>query len=214
MTQILLFLISTFQWYPLQLSEGNLDAYNAILNSNEGNSIIMQYGGEKYVLKGLIPLNGDIFEGGAKVLLPGEYKITRAPENLKFFKRLKTKKYNRYSAVYKEGELIKIWNELKATSAMELGTSSLDKITKDRLRELIPELNQSNRVEIDEVKDEKLEKQKEKENINIYPKRYYFSFILVQENGYDKLIPVLLSLKPVDDLINNLLVEEEEGEEL
>jgi len=207
---ILLFLsfLIGFAWYPLE-DVRDMSAYEMVLNSEEGHSIIMQYGGKENLVKSSIPLGAGVFKGGEMVLLIKGLKIKRTPENLKLMKRaISMERYNRYSALYEEGELKAEWEELKRETESKLGISSLEEIPREELREFFPE-----RILPTEEGFEReqgtLEKEG-KEEIE-YPAKSYFSFLLTEENGMERLRIVILHLSPIDELIEKI-TEEEGGE--
>lgn len=203
-----------FDWYPLEVA-GEISVYKTILDSQEGSSIIRQYGGEKNLLKGLIHLNSDIFKGGRKVLLPKEYKIKRTPGYLQLIKRdIEIKNYNRYAALYKEGELKEEWRELKAESTNKLGISSLETISYTRLKELFPERISPTKREKGKMREEEIEEpENESAFIEEIPAKHFFSFLLIEENGREKLIPVILHLSPIKEAIEMFRRMEHEGGE-
>ncbi|MCK4528044.1 hypothetical protein KAW18_11800 [candidate division WOR-3 bacterium] len=196
-----------FDWYPLEVA-GDISVYKTILDSQEGSSIIRRYGGEKNLLKGLIHLNSDIFKGGRKVLLPKKYKIKRTPGYLQLIKRdIEIKNYNRYAALYKEGELKEEWRQLKAESTNKLGISSLEAISYTRLKELFPErIIPTEETGIEEPENESA-------FIEEIPAKHFFSFLLIEENGREKLIPVILHLSPIEEAIEMFRRMEDEGGE-
>ena len=215
---ILLFisLLGGFLWYPIYI---DVNAYETVLNSEEGRSIINQYGGEENLVKSSIPLGADIFRGGEMVLLPKGVKIRQTPRNLKFMKRaILLEKYDRYSAIYKEGAFIREWQELKSETESKMGVSSLDGISRERLREFFPERIHPPENEMDRIEKEGLEreeailKEEMKEEIE-YPTKSYFSFLLTEENGRQKLRIVIIRLSPIDELIEKFNEDEEQGGE-
>lgn len=218
---ILLFLSlwGSFAWHPISEIDIGKNTYETILNSHEGRSVIMQYGGERNLVKGSIRLGADIFKGGEMVLLPKGCQIRRAPENLLLMKRaIELKKYDRYGAFYKEGRLKEEWQELESESAYELGVSSLEAISPERLNEYFPDLVSPSREEMEKVKKESSESvemrpEEEREREIRYPEKSYFSFLLIEENGRERLIPVLLRLSPIEELIEKSVTEKEEGGE-
>jgi len=213
---LFLSLWGSFKWYPISENDINSNLYEVILNSGEGSSIIMQYGGEENLVKGFIHLYGDIFKGGGMVLLPKEFKITITPENLQLLKRaIPVKNYNRYSALYKAREFMREWKELERESEDNLGISSLENLSLKKLRELLPERVPPTKDEIEKVNIKELESdeirisEKETERGIIYPRKYYFSFLLIEENWRKRLIPVILHLSPIDETIKKLKRVEE-----
>ncbi|TET98846.1 MAG: hypothetical protein E3J23_06130 [Candidatus Stahlbacteria bacterium] len=211
MIYLLLYIISSFPWYPISESEiyGNLK--EMILNSKEISSIVMRYGGEEYLVNGLIHLDGDVFKGGEMVLLTKDYKIARTPENLQLLNRnIEMEKYNRYTALYREGRLKDEWMELERESEFKLGISSLENLPIDKLRELFPERIRSPEEEMEERGFELLDieeegtKEREIEGETKYPRKHYISFILVEENWREKLFPVILHLSPIDEKIEEM----------
>lgn len=215
---ILLFisLLGGFAWYPIS---GGANSYEMVLNSEEGRSIIMQYGGKENLVKSSIPLGAGIFKGGEMVLLPKGLKIKGTPRNLKFMKRaISIEKYDRYSAIYKEGELEAEWEELKSETKSKLGISSLENSSREELREFFPERIHPTKEEMERMEKEGLEREEarleeeRKEEIE-YPAKSYFSFLLIEENGRERLIPVILHLSPIDELIEKFTEDEEQGGE-
>ncbi|MCK4225597.1 hypothetical protein KAX29_01760 [candidate division WOR-3 bacterium] len=218
---ILLFLSfwGSFAWHPISEIDIGKNTYETILNSHEGRSVIMQYGGERNLVKGSISLGASIFKGGEMVLLPKGCQIRRVPENLLLMKRaIKMKKYDRYGASYKEGRLKEEWQELETESAYELGVSSLEAISPERLNEYFPDLVSPSREEMEKVKKEgsenvEMRPEEEKEREISYPEKNYFSFLLIEENGRERLIPVILRLSPIEELMEEFVTEKEEGGE-
>ncbi len=196
-----------FDWYPLEVA-GDISVYKTILDSQEGSSIIKRYGGEENLMRGLITLDSGIFEGGVKVLLPKGCKIKRTPEYLRLIKRaIELEYYDRYSALYKEGELEKEWREVKEKAANELGTPSLETISYTRLKEFFPERI----IPTEETGIE--EPETESAFIKAIPAKHFFSFLLIEENGREKLIPVILHLSPIEEAIEKFIKMEYEGGE-
>lgn len=215
---ILLFISfwSGFAWYPIY---GGANAYETVLNSEEGRSIIGQYGGEENLVKSSIPLGADIFRGGEMVLLPKGIKIRQTPRNLKFMKRaIEMEKYDRYSAIYKEGAFIREWQDLMSETESKLGISSLDGISRERLREFFPERIHPPENEMDRIEKEGLEreeailKEEMKEEIE-YPTKSYFSFLLTEEDGRQRLRIVIIHLSPINELIEKFNQDKEKGGE-
>ena len=128
------------------------------------------------------------------------------------------KKYDRYGAFYKEGRLKEEWQELESESAYELGVSSLEAISPERLNEYFPDLVSPSREEMEKVKKEgsenvEMRPEEEKEREISYPEKNYFSFLLIEENGRERLIPVILRLSPIEELMEEFVTEKEEGGE-
>jgi len=230
---ILLFLslVSGFQWYPINYSPDKR-FYNIIVNSNEGKAIIWRYGGNENLIKMLVHLEGGVFNGGERVLLPKNYKIKMTPLNLQLVPRaIDMRTYRRYSALYNEGELEIKWKELKRESEELLEILSLEQASLDELRELLPDRIPPPRKEMatlnrftDETEDLRTLKKdeinlqgeegefeiEEEKEIKI-PEEYYFSFILLEENRKERLLPVILYLSPFNELIEESIEEEKEG---
>lgn len=215
---ILLFISfwSGFAWYPIY---GDANVYETVLNSEEGLSIINQYGGEGNLVKSSIPIDADIFRGGEMVLLPKGVRIRQTPINLKFMKRaIEMEKYDRYSAIYKEGAFIREWQELESEIESKLGISSLDEISRERLREIFPE-----RIHPPEEETERMSSgvlgseeaglvEEGKEEID-YPTKSYFSFLLTEEDSRQKIRIVVIRLSPIDELIEKFNQDKEQGGE-
>jgi hypothetical protein len=208
---LLIFYINSFSWYPITESDiyGNFN--ETIKNSSEISSIVRQYGGEEYLIKGFIHLDSDIFKGGEMVLLPKEYKVMRIPYNLKMHKRnIDMRKYNRFTALYREGVLKRKYRELIIKSEDELGISSLKNTSINELRELFPTRIMPGREERERI--EALELYTEEEEISSgrtereieYPKEYYLSFISIEDDWIERLFPVILHLCPVEGRIEEL----------
>jgi len=215
---ILLFISfwSGFAWYPIY---GGANVYETVLNSEDGLSIINQYGGEENLVKSSIPLGAGIFKGGEMVLLPKGVKIRQTPRSLKFMKRaIEMEKFDRYSAIYKEGDLIREWQDLMSETEGKLGVSSLDRISRERLREFFPvrihppeeEMERMNSGEL-EREETRLEEER-KEEIE-YPEKSYFSFLLTEEDGRQRLRIVIMRLSPIDELIEKFNRDKEQGGE-
>ena len=211
MIYLVFIFISNFPWYPISEDYiyGNLN--ELIQNSGEISAIVQQYGGEEYLIKGFIHLYGNIFKGGEMVLLPKGYKVTKVPENLKLIKRnIDMKKYNRFTALYKEGELIGEWNELARESEDKLGISSIESLSMDELsilfpRKILPQKEEIERIGTIELHTEEVEFSEEEEDDEIkYPRKNYLSFILVDDGWVERLFPVILHLYPVDERIKEL----------
>jgi hypothetical protein len=209
MIYLIISILSSFPWYPISMGGIN-NVYEFILNSDEGSLIISRYGGEEYLMKKIIRLNGDIFSSGVKILLLKEYKIEGVPENLQAIKRpIKMKKYNRFSAIYKEGELKEEWNELVSKSEDELEISSLTDLSLEDFEKLLPEKISTPEKEIKPKNDIEDSWELKTEGIKTYPRKHYFSFILIEENFVEKLVPVILNLSPIDEVIQKLENTEE-----
>ncbi len=219
---ILLFLSlwSGFAWHSIPESAIDEDLYEVILNSEEGSSMIMRYGGVENLVRGFIHLDYGIFEGGNMVLLHKRFKIKRTPENLILVKRaIEMKKHNRYAALYKGEKFKEEWKKLKRETESKLRISSLEDLSRERLREFFPERVPPTKKEIERLKMEGLGEEemrvseREREEREIYPEKIYFSFLSVEENGRERLMPVILQLSPIDELIGKFTRTEEEGGE-
>lgn len=215
---ILLFLslLGGFKWHSIPEGAINRNLYKVILNTEEGSSMIMRYGGEENLVRGFIHLDYGIFAGGNMVLLHKRFKIKRTPENLILVKRaIEMEKHNRYAALYKGGEFKEEWKELKRETENKLKITSLDDLSRERLREFFPERVLPTKKEIERLKregllEEEMEiSERESEETVTYPGNIYFSFLLVEENGRERLIPVILHLSPIDELIEKFTEDEE-----
>lgn len=199
MILLILSFLSGFQWYPIREASIDENLYNVILNSNEGSSIIMKYGGEENLVKSTIHLGASIFKGGMKVLLPKEFKIKQIPKDIKLLKRhIEMESYDRYSALYKGSEFKEEWNELKRETESKLGISSLDSLPLEEARLLFPERIPPRAEEREKMEKEVLEEEEKEESIT-YPGKNYFSFLLIEEKGRERLLPVILHLSPVEE---------------
>lgn len=211
MINLLILFISSFSWYPISKNFISENFNLMISNSSELSRVVGQYGGEEYIIKGFIHLDGDIFKGGEMVLLPKEYKVMRIPNNLKMHKRnIDMRKYNRYTALYKEGELKRKYSELIRESEDKLGISSLKNSSLNELRELFPMSIMPGKEEMERIEALELYTEEEeissgnKENVIEYPGEYYLSFILIEDGWIERLFPVILHLCPVEDRIEDL----------
>lgn len=209
MISLVLIFISNFSWYPISEDFIYENLNELILNSGELSAIFRQYGGEEYIIKGFIHLHGNIFKGGEMVLLPKEYKIIRTPESLKLQKRnIDMKKYNRFTALYREGEFISEWNELARESEDKLDISSIESLSLDELSMLFPQKilpPKEEIIETIELHTEEVEISEEEKYSEIkYPRKNYLSFILVDDGLVERLFPVILHLCPVDEKIEEL----------
>jgi len=158
--------------------------------------------GKRNIEKRFIRLNSGIFSGGCKVLFSKGSEIEGLPRDLKLMRRaIKMKKFDRYSALYKEGELRQEWKKLEKESAEKLGISSL---SFEELGKFLPE---------EDYKDEEGEIEPglivEKMAGIKYPAKTYYSFIEIKEDRTVKIIPVVIKLCPlaekIEEYMNNLV---------
>jgi hypothetical protein len=191
---LLLFLISfgSFEWQEIE-KQGIQGIYEDIQNS----SVVQSYG-KRNLEKKFIYLDSGIFRGGCKVLFSKGTEIEGLPSGLELMKRaIKMKKFDRYSALYKKGELKGVWEELENESARKLGIPSL---TLQEIRKIFPKENFKN--EKGEIEPalifEKIKRVK-------YPVRIYYSFMEIEENRTRKLIPVVMKLCPMDEKIEEYI---------
>jgi hypothetical protein len=190
---------SGFDWVELEKTETG-----EISEVIKESKLVKRYG-EQNLEKWIIQLTSDIFGGGCKIILSKGTKIERVPEGLKIYKRaIKMKKFDRYSALYEEGELKREWKKLERESADELGNSSLledlGKILSDK------RCNTCNEVE------ERINPKAMEELTGIeFPSKTYYSFIEIEEKGDVKLIPVVLELCPLADKIGEYMNSSEGG---
>jgi hypothetical protein len=206
---------SNFNWYPLKLDEGDKCMYSLIIESEEGSKVIRQYGGEENILKSFIILDGSVFRGGGTVVLPQRYSIKKVPEDLKLLRRsINIDNFKRYSALCEEGEMKDKWEELIEKAEDILSISSLRNVSSGKLGELFPDRiynkeDKDNKEIIEENIDEESE-YLETEDKFIIPTKHYFSFISVEEDWHEKLIPVILHLSPLDERIFEIQKKENE----
>ena len=181
-----------FDWQEIE-KQGIQGIYEDIQNS----SVVQSYG-KRNLEKRFIYLNSGIFRGGCKVLFSKGTEIEGLPRDLELMKRaIKMKKFDRYSALYREGELKHVWEELESESARKLGISSLTMV---EMRKIFPEedfKNEKGEIEPSLI----LEKIKGVK----YPLRIYYSFMDIEENRTRKLIPVVMKLCPMDEKIEEYI---------
>lgn len=219
---VLLFIcfLSGFEWYPLVDNTTGKNLYEAILETDCGHEIIGRYGGKEVLDNRLILIDGGVFEGGAKVLLPKKYKLKKFPDDLKLLKRyINLEKYNRYSAVYKEGELKEVWEKLYKETSEKFRLSSIQELPPEKLRTLNPKLNLARRQ--GDVEKEKQSRAKNnlsprlsgRESVS-FPSKTFFSFLLIEgvADGSEKLVPVVLELSPIESIVKEILKDKSEGE--
>jgi hypothetical protein len=199
----------------LKLDEGDKCMYSLIIESEEGSKVIRQYGGEENILKSFIILDGSVFRGGGTVVLPQRYSIKKVPEDLKLLRRsINIDNFKRYSALCEEGEMKDKWEELIEKAEDILSISSLRNVSSGKLGELFPDRiynkeDKDNKEIIEENIDEESE-YLETEDKFIIPTKHYFSFISVEEDWHEKLIPVILHLSPLDERIFEIQKKENE----
>ncbi|MEJ2355620.1 MAG: hypothetical protein P8Y62_06950 [candidate division WOR-3 bacterium] len=189
---LMLSFYSEFDWYQLEMT-GRGGIYEGIMES----SVVKEYGTNR-IEKKFIYLTSGIFGGGSRVLFSKGSEIRGLPKGLKLMKRaIRMKKFDRYSALYEEGELKHVWKELEKESARKLGIPSL---TLQEMRKICPE---------DDFKNEKGEIEPslilEKIKGVKYPLRIYYSFMDIEENRTRKLIPVVMKLCPMDEKIEEYI---------
>lgn len=187
---------SGFEW--IQFERTDAKEISEVIKESK---VVKRYGAEN-LEKRFVRLNSGIFEGGCKIILSKGTEIRRIPEDLKIYKRaIKMKKYDRYSALYEKGELKREWEKLEKESAEKLGVSSL---SFEELERFLPERNceecEEGRVNSGAM-DEKMP------NIE-YPSKTYYSFIEIEEDRTIKCIPVVLTLCPlaqkIEEYMNSL----------
>ncbi|MBA7616809.1 hypothetical protein ES703_24109 [subsurface metagenome] len=107
---------------------------------------------------------------------------------------------------------------MKSETKSKLGISSLENSSREELRKFFPERIHPTKEEMERMEKEGLEREEarmeeeRKEEIE-YPAKSYFSFLLIEENGRERLIPVILHLSPIDELIEKFTEDEEQGGE-
>lgn len=195
---LLLTFLGTYEWYPV---EGE-NVTKEVLESS-----IVQQVGKNMLRKSFIKLDADIFEGGCMALLPKGYKIIEVPEGLKFMiSYIEMESYDRYSAVYESGDLNKEWSNLKKEFADKIGvryirTPSLEVLRKRLFKEKVDRSGiMESAIEMED--NDKIE----------YPKKVYYSFILIQKRNDRKLIPVFLTLSPISEIYKQIRREMNDGE--
>jgi len=154
--------------------------------------------GERNLEKRFIYLASGIFSGGCKVLFSKGTAIEGLPRGLKLMKRaIKMKKFDRYSALYKKGELKQEWKKLERESAEKLRISSL---SLEELRKILPEENYK-----EETGEMGTESMYAKMAGIKYPAKTYYSFIEIKENRTVKIIPVVIKLCPLAEKIEEYM---------
>jgi hypothetical protein len=189
---LILSFYSEFEWYQLQ-GPGARGISEEIMKS----PVVKKYGKNR-IEKRFIYLTSGIFRGGSRVLFLKGSEIRGLPKGLELMKRaIKMKKFDRYSALYEEGELKKVWEELEEESARKLGISSL---SLEKMRKILPREdyeNEEGKIEpglmLDKIGGIK------------YPSRTYYSFIEIEEDRTIKRIPVVLKLCPIEDKIEEYM---------
>ncbi len=198
---LILTFLGTFEWYPV---EGK-NVSKEILES----SVVERF--EKNRLrKSFVKLDADIFKGGCMVLVPKGYTILEAPEGLKLMENyIEIEKYDRYSTFYESGELERKWNELKRELAENIGgiysrTPSLEVLRKRLLPGGVSA--SENSMDVPQIEED--------QDIE-YPRKVYYSFLLIEKDRKLIVIPVLLVLSPVDEIYKEIrkeMIEAKGGE--
>ena len=160
--------------------------------------------GGSRIEKRFIFLNSGIFRGGCRVVFSKGTGIERLPRGLKFMKRaIKAKKFDRYSALYEEGELKQEWERLEKQSANMLGVSSL---SLEELKRFLPSEDSREATGNMELKLKDKRKPGKK-----YPSKTYYSFVEIKENRMIKLVPIVIRLCPIEEVIEEYMNSMEGG---
>ena len=158
--------------------------------------MIEEYGKE-ILKKSLVHFDDDIFRAGDKLVIPERAKILRIPIGIELKKTdIDIVKHDRYSVKYGEGTLKDEWERLKSESAQKMGVSSLDNLTFEQISDFSVKIASEN-----------VNRKKSKKGntvFNEYPHKSYISFVLIEINGRRKILPVVLSISPIDRLLQNL----------
>jgi len=189
---LILSFYSEFDWYQLEET-----SVRGISEEIMESPVVRKYGKDR-LRKKYIYLDSGIFGGGSRVLFSKGTEIEGLPKGLKLMRRaIKMKKFDRYSALYEEGELKHVWKELENESARKLGIPSL---TMAEMRKIFPEGNFKN-------EEGKIEPGLMLDKIGgiKYPLRIYYSFMEIEENRTRKLIPVVMKLCPMDEKIEEYI---------
>jgi hypothetical protein len=181
---------SGFDWVELEKTEA-LEISEVIKESK----LVKRYG-EQSLEKWIIHLTSDVFGGGCMVVLSKGTQVIRVPDNLKIVNSgIKMKKFDRYVALYEEGDLKREWKKLEKESAEKLGISSLSSEELERFlpgedyKEGTVEMN----TEFDKIADIE------------FPERTYYSFMEIEKNGTRKLIPVVMEFCPIGEKIGEYM---------
>lgn len=152
--------------------------------------------GKGVLKKSLIYFDDGIFQSGDKLVIPEGAEILRLPSGLKISStNVDIIKHDRYAVEYKEGTLRDEWEKLKRESAKKLGLSSFENLTVEQIMQIKSRVNSENQV---------VRKSKRVNRIvNQYPEKFYISFILIEVNGQRKLLPVVLSISPIQTLLGS-----------
>ena len=191
---LILSFYSEFEWYEAEKTDVK-GISEEIKESPMGGSRIE---------KRFIFLNSGIFRGGCKVLFSKGTEIEGLPRGLKLMKRaIKAKKFDRYSALYEEGELKQEWERLEKQSANMLGVSSL---SLEELKRFLPSEDSREATGNMELKLKDKRKPGKK-----YPSKTYYSFVEIKENRMIKLVPIVIRLCPIEEVIEEYMNSMEGG---
>jgi len=175
-----------FDWQAIE-KRGIEEMYEEIQNS----SVVESYG-KRNLERWYIHLTSDVFEGGCMIVLSKGTRIGKVPDNLKIVNSgIKMKKFDRYVALYKRGELKREWEKLERESAKKLGISSL---SFEELEKFLPDENYKEGTGAMNAGFEKIESIE-------FPAKTYYSFMEIEENRTRKLIPVVMELCPIAEKI-------------
>lgn len=183
--------VATFEWEEVKYYDAK-----EITKQVKESPVVKSYG-KGILKKNLIHFNDKIFESGNKLVIPEGAHILRLPAGLEVSKtNVDVVKHDRYAVTYEEGKLKDEWMRLKRESAKVMGVSSLDNVTGRQLERIMSRINDKSQI----VKQSKRVKRIAKK----YPEKIYISFILIEINGQDKLLPVVLSISPIQTLLDNI----------
>jgi chaperonin cofactor prefoldin len=180
---MLLFLISfgSFEWKELKNTDPKEITYQIKQEIEENVSR------SRKVINSLVYLDDKVFKEGGTLLVPHGFKIKEVPSQMELKKLyVKMAKYDRYAVVIGEGRIESKWKKLKDEFKSALGDNSIESLLKD--------IDENTGI---------------KRTIGSFPEETYFSFILIEKEGEEKLIPVILNLSPLRSIIEGV----KEGEE-
>lgn len=182
----------SFEWVEVK----GYDA-KSITKQVKESSVVINYG--KVILKkSLTHFDSDIFEAGGKLVISEDAEILRVPAGIEVKKTedVEIVKHDRYSVEYEEGALKDEWVGLKRESAQKIGVSSIDNVTIKQIPKFSAKMTSEN---VDRRKSRKTNTVTSK-----YPAKIYFSFILIEVNGERKLLPVVLTISPISELLQDM----------
>lgn len=182
---------SSFEWQEVEYFDAK-----SITRQIKNSSIVASYG-EENLKKKLTYFDDDVFECGNKLILPEGARIIRMPDGFEVSKTdIKIIKHERYAVTYKEGWLKDEWQRLVRESASKMGVSSLDNLTVEQVMQIKSRISSGNHG---------VRKSKRVNRVvRNYPERIYISFILIEIDGQDKLLPVVLAISPIQDLLDGI----------